>query len=368
MQKRFILLLLIFLGILNLHAQKLRPGIDVQEIKELVSISERTCLPSGYPEDSLFTPPPTKYKMDYRSPELGLSNLWELWVSDDSVAVISIRGTSITIESWLANFYAAMVPAEGEITLSGKECFHYQLSNEPKAAVHVGWLISMGFLYDDMKPQLEKCYQSGIRDILITGHSQGGAIAYLLTAHLMNLRDKGEVPVDYTFKTYAIAAPKVGNLHFAYHFESRTLSGWTYNVVNSQDWVPEAPISIQTLDDFNSTNPFDFAKAIISNQKFPKNLILRSVYLQLEQPSKRAQKNYEKYLGDILAKEIEKKLIGLKVSHYYPSTYFVRTGISIPLIPGKEYFELYPEQSEDIFQHHHHKSYYFLLERMSWNE
>lgn len=362
--RRHSLLLLILLSTLSLNAQKLRPGIDLKELKELVSISERTCLTEGYPPDSLFTPSPTLFSLEYRSPEIGFSNLWELWVSQDSVAVISIRGSNASTESWLSNFYAAMVPAEGEITLSGKECFHYQLSKDPKAAVHVGWLISMGFLIDDMKPWIDKCYHNGISDILITGHSQGGAISYLLTAHLLNLKEKGQIPPSLRFKTYAIAAPKVGNLHFAYELETKTLSGWTFNLVNSQDWVPEAPISIQTLDDFNATNPFDFAKDVISNQRFPRNLILRSVYLQLEQPGKRARKNYEKYLGDILAKEIEKKLVGLKVSHYYPSSYFVRTGISIPLVPGQDYFALYPERSEDIFQHHHHKSYYYLLERL----
>jgi len=38
---------------------------------------------------------------------MGLDNQWGLWVLEDKVACISIRGTTTKQVSWLENFYAA---------------------------------------------------------------------------------------------------------------------------------------------------------------------------------------------------------------------------------------------------------------------
>lgn len=53
---------------------------------------------------------PKGYTMVYRSDEIALLNRWDLWISADSTVVISIRGTTDNFNSWLENFYAAMVP------------------------------------------------------------------------------------------------------------------------------------------------------------------------------------------------------------------------------------------------------------------
>ncbi len=104
------------------------------------------------------------------------------------------------------------------------------------------------------------------------GHSQGGAIAYLLTAHFYNLQQQGKLPADIRFKTYCSAAPKPGNLYFAYDYETTTRGGWACNVVNAADWVPETPFSVQTVSDFNTTNPFVNAKKGNQQTKVPDEL------------------------------------------------------------------------------------------------
>ncbi len=346
--------------------QTLQPGFDKAEYIEMLKLS------AAFGDSSYVAafPKPERYDFIYRSPVVGLDNRWDLWVSKNKnhpSAVISLRGTTANSVSWLGNFYAAMVPAKGELDLGEEEKFAYELAAKPSAAVHVGWLVSMAILSKDIQPKIDSCYRAGIKDMLIMGHSQGGAIAYLLTAYLYDLQKKGQIPQDIRFKTYCSAAPKPGNLYFAYEYEAATQAGWAYNVVNSADWVPEVPLSIQTLDDFNVTNPFVGAKGIIKKQKFPRRVALNYVYNRLSKPSRRAQKNYQKYLGNIAAGLVQKNIAGYTPSDYVNTNNYVRTGNTIVLLAEDDYFEKFPESEEKIFAHHFHPPYLYLAEKIDLN-
>ncbi len=343
------------------YGQPLKPGFNKQEYMEMMYISARTGGDSAY--EAQF-PAPQDYRMIYQSPVMGLENLWDLWVSPGGKAVISLRGTVQKPDSWLQNFYAAMVPARGEIKLSNKETFTYQLTEDPRAAVHIGWLVGMAFLAKDIVPKIDSLYKSGTKDFLIVGHSQGGGIAYLLTAYVYSLQKQNKLPADLRFKTYCSAGPKPGNLYFAYAYEALTQNGWAYNIINAADWVPEVPVTIQTLDDFNKTNPFALAPGIIKKQKFPQNLMLRHVYNKLNKPAREAQKNYEKYLGSMTSKMVFKQIKDLKVPKYYHSNHYVRTGTSIILKPDEAYYKEFPEDSTQIFRHHLHKPYLYLAQKL----
>lgn len=343
-----------------LSGQRLKPGFDKAEYIELLSVSARF-------GDSAYVntfPAPKQFKPIYRSPVIGLDNRWDLWADNQSVAVISIRGTTANSVSWLSNFYAAMVPAKGEIQISNSETFSYQLADDPKAAVHVGWLVSTAFLVKDMLPKIDSCYWAGIKDILIMGHSQGGAIAYLLTAHLKSLQKQSRLPADIQFKTYCSAGPKPGNLYFAYDYEAATQNGWGYNVVNSADWVPEVPFSIQTINDVNTTNPFKGAPALIKKQKLPQRIVLNYIYNSLSKPALKAQKNYQKYLGRLASQTVQKNLKGYVAPAYYHSSDYVRTGTTIVLKADSAYFKKYPDSDDKIFVHHYHMPYLYLAEKL----
>ncbi|MPR35894.1 META domain-containing protein [Cytophagaceae bacterium SJW1-29] len=347
-------------------AQYLQPGFDKVEYIELLKVSAAF-------GDSAYVatfPKPERYDFVYRSPVVGLDNRWDLWVAKDKTrptAVVSLRGTTANSVSWLGNFYAAMVPAKGELTLGEKDTFPYELATNPAAAVHVGWLVSMAILSRDIRPKLDSCYRTGIHDFILMGHSQGGAINYLLTAYLYNLQKKGELPADLRFKTYCSAGPKPGNLYFAYDYEAATQAGWAYNVVNSADWVPEVPLSIQTLDDFNVTNPFVGAKGIIKKQKFPNRVALKYVYNRLSKPSRRAQKNYQKYLGNIASGLVQKNIAGYTPSEYYNSNNYVRTGNTIVLLADADYYQKFPDSAEKVFTHHFHPPYLYLAQKLDLN-
>jgi len=347
----------------QLLAQDLKPYFNTEEYKELLYISAKT----NTPDSVVFNiPAPKLYKMIYRSKIIGLDNLWDLWLNENNtVAAISIRGTTGKAESSLENLYAAMVPAIGELTLSKTDTFQYHLAPDSNAAVHIGWLLSMAYLSKDIVPKIDSLYNSGVKNILLMGHSQGGAINYLLTAYLYSLQRENKLPNDIRFKTYCSAAPKPGNLFFAYFYENITKNGWAFNVVNSADWVPETPISIQTLDDFNSTNLFTNAKKEIQNLKFPKNIILKRVYNKLDKPTRKAQKEYEKYLGEMTSKLIMKKLPDFVPPKYYQSNNYVRTGKTVILFADDNYYKKFPEFSSAISTHHNFNAYLYLLNNMN---
>jgi hypothetical protein len=193
----------------NSFGQALKPGFEKAEYLELLKV----CARHGSPEYVKNIAKPQHSEFLYRSPVMGLENQWDLYMRDDRVAIVSVRGTTASLISWLANFYAAMVPAIGELHLNDTTKFKYHLADNPKAAVHVGWLLSTAYLSKDILPKLDSLYQEGIKDVIIMGHSQGGAIAYLLTAYLYELQNEGRLARDIRFKTYCSAGPKPGNLY-----------------------------------------------------------------------------------------------------------------------------------------------------------
>lgn len=339
------------------NAQKIKPGFNPQEYKELLAISVK----NYYPSETEDIPYPDNYERKYRSQPMGLDNLWELWTTADSTAVISIRGTSADPSSFLANAYAAMVSAKGKLTIAENNVFEYELSENPKAAVHIGWLTSMAFLSQDILPKIDSCYRAGIKDIYITGHSQGGAIAILITSYFNNLQKKGAIPSDIRFKTYSSAGPKVGNQYFANDYSILTQDGWGYNIINPNDWVPESFLTVQTTEDFPDINIFATVKEGIDNQSFFKKVFAKAMYNKVAKPSKKAQRKYQKYFGKMVSKKIEEKLPGFISPTYYQSSNYVHSGNVFVLEANAEYDKLFPYEKTKLMQHHQPYAYYYLI-------
>lgn len=343
-----------------LPAQKLRPGFDKGEYTELLKLTARH-MDTAY---SKKLPLPQVYKLVYRSPVVGLDNRWDLWYNGDGIAAISIRGSTSASISWTENFYTAMAPAKGSLQLSKTNTFDYTLAQASNAAVHTGWLTGMAFLAQDIVPKIDSCYNKGIKDILLVGHSQGGAISYLLTSYLYQLQAAGKLAKDIRFKTYCSAAPKPGNLYYAYAYEQATAGGWAYNVVNTADWVPETPSSVQTLNDFTTGNPFSQTRTFLSRQKFPRNLILKHIFNRLNKPAVKTQRRYERYLGHYTAKIVKKHLAGYKPPVFYNSSNYVRTGNTIILFADEAYHKTYPDNKKNAFTHHGFAPYLYLAQKL----
>lgn len=360
MANRFSLFLLLvtapLTGPLGAQPHKLKAGFEKTEFIDMLRVA------AGH-IDSLTIELPQGYTRVYRSPIVGLDNRWELWGGQNGIGVISIRGTTLDPVGWLENIYAAMVPATGQLQLSATESFAYKLAKNPRAAVHAGWLIGMAYLAKDILPKLDSCIQKGTREFIITGDSQGGAIAFLMTSYLYGQLGN-RLPAGLRFKTYCIAAPKPGNLSYAYDYEITTQGGWGFNVVNAADWVPEFPLSVQTTDDFNGTNPFVSISKAIRRQKFFDRLALNYVFNRLDKPTRKAQQQYQRFLGKYLERIVGKKLPHYGQPAYVKSSHYVRTGQTIVLDADETYYQQYPADAKKLFQNHLLKPYLFLGNRL----
>lgn len=343
------------------NAQKLKAGFDKNEYIKLMQISIRQ---QDTPWVNYKIPYPENYQLIYRSPVVALDNRWDLWLSNDSIAVISIRGTTKNAASWLENFYAAMIPAKGSIQIDNKFKFDYQFSKHPQASVHVGWTIATGCLSQTMLPKIDSLYKHGIKNFVIMGHSQGGAIAYLTTAYIHYKQVNGTLPADIKFKTYCSAAPKPGNLYFAYDYESYTQDGFAYNVVNAADWVPETPVTIQTVKDFNKINPFVDAKSTIKKQKFALKIALKVAYRNLERPTAKALVKNQRFLGYKTSKIVKKTLPEFIPPTYAKTANYTRAGNYITLLGDADYEKAFPDAEEHVFIHHMYEPYLYLVDKL----
>src|SRR5688572_734500 len=203
----------------------LQPGFNAREYAELLTL---TFTGSSVP-DSLKRAVKDPYRLLYQSAEVGFKNRWSLYLRNDNVASIDLRGTISHADSWMANFYAAMIPASGKLELNDSTTFQYQFAADPKAMVHVGWAISVAHLAPDIVAHVMSLYNSQqVKDYFIVGHSQGGALAFLVRSYLEYEKQNGRLPADIVFKTYCSAGPKPGNTYYAYDFDFITRNGWGF--------------------------------------------------------------------------------------------------------------------------------------------
>jgi hypothetical protein len=340
----------------------LQSGFEKREYLHLLRFNSENVDIAGY------TPgiegPPAEYTLAYRSPEIGLKNRWVHWISEGKPDVLNVRGSIADLVSWVANIYAAMVPASGSLQLEKDFRFEYSLSKNPNAYVHVGWLVATAYLSRDMLPHLKRRVNEGQRDFLLMGHSQGGAICFLLNAFIREQMRLGALPADLRLKTYCSAAPKPGNLAFAYDFEWANRGGWAFTVVNSEDWVPETPVTIQTVNDFHPLNPFVGARKMIRQRNIAERVVLRKIFRNLTRPTQKAQQKYEKYLGRMVSRLVRQTLPEFEQPRYVKSSMYMRAGTPVVLRPDAAYFERFRSDPEKVFVHHSLEAYYTIAEQL----
>lgn len=336
----------------------LKPGFDALEYEQSLMANFRytdsAILAKGVNAHAV-------YQNRYTSPEMGLKNQWSLWTHPtEKIALISLRGTIPDPVSWLANLYAAMIPAKGVLQLNDSTSFSYCFSKDSNAYVHVGWTVALGHLAADILEKLKKVYQEGYRDVIIVGHSQGGGLAFL-TSSFLQYHD--EVPKDIRFKTYCSAAPKPGNLYYAYDFEFLNRGGWAFRVVNRADWVPEVPFSVQGLDDFNQLNPFVDIRPALKKQGALQRYYLTSVYKKMDRRTRKAADTFQKYLGDLVDKQVHKTLPQFQKPRFANSNNYTVAGQTIVLMPDSLYHEKFVDNGKNVFLHHMGDPYLYLLKR-----
>ncbi|WP_276483125.1 lipase family protein [Paraflavitalea pollutisoli] len=339
----------------------LKPGFDKREYLDMLRIA-------GHITDSALakemSAAPLEYKSVYKSPEVGLMNQWQLWIRQDKkVGVISLRGTVAATASWLENFYAATVPATGSLQINDSTTFTYKLAESPAATVHVGWLVGLAHMAPDIASHIKTWYQQGIKEFIVVGHSQGGALTILTRSWLHYQTQSGALPKDIVYKTYSSAAPKPGNMPYVYDYDFITRVGWSFTVVNALDWVPETPFSLQSLDDFNEVNPFVNVSASLKQLPWIARTYLNHSFNSMRRTARRSQKKFQKYLGKMVYKQVRKTLPQLKQPAYAPGSNFMRAGTPIILMPDEAYHKAHVFDGKNVFLHHMPLSYYQLVTR-----
>ena len=341
----------------NISAQKiLNSGFDANEYKEVMSVNSQHF-------DTLlgkYTLPDPVSKKIYRSPEVGMGNRWDYWKTSNNVGIISIRGTAPTKVSWLENFYAAMVPATGQIRNTDSTVFNYKLAKDSNAYIHVGWLFGLSFMAADINTMMHSEYDKGVRNFIIVGHSQGGVLALMLRSYLEYTDDAFNN--DVFIKTYASAPPKPGNLYYAYDFEEITQGGWAFRVINTADWVPQMPFTVQKIDDMNKLNPFATYKDLIKNEPWYARAYVNRTMKKINNRSAKLQSTYTDLLGEKSFKFVAKALPTAVNPEPVTSFDYRVCGNAIILRPTKNYTDNYVMKSKKhVFIHHHFYAYWLLV-------
>lgn len=357
--KKILLFVLVY-SILNttVKAQKFDAGFEAAEYADLLNLYFKGFSDTALAKLSNGTLN-YKYETLFISPEVGLSNKCAMYLRSDKTAILNLRGTVAKAESWLANFFSGMIAAKGNLQLNDSTNFEYTVAENTNAYVHVGWMISMAHLAPYFNHCIDSLITKGVNNFIITGHSQGGALSFLTTSYL-HYKYKEKLPLI-RFKTYASAAPKPGNLFYAYDFDFITANGFGFRVVNTEDWVPESPLTVQTIQDMNDVNPVKDAKKILKGQQFFVRLYLNSIYNKMNNASVKTMKRYKKYLGTKLYKFVNKSIPQLQMPTLINSSNYMTAGIPIILKSNTAYKEKFTFTGSNYFVHHMLEPYLFLL-------
>lgn len=355
---RFSIIILVWAVGLSNVVRASEPVFEKNVAKNLVAICNYWLNGKIEGVDSTFVDP--EYKLLYESKLYKMDNRWQMWQKGDDAMVINLRGTTREAISWMENFYAAMIPSEGDILLPDSQKVHYKFAADPRAHVHVGWAMGVSFMIEDILKHIKEANSRGIYKIYITGHSQGGALAHLTRAFLQYLPES-KVSKKNEYIVYAFAPPKPGNRFFAYDYASYTsFNNSSYSIINVQDWVPQVPLSVQSPENMVALNPFASLERNEFKLPFFKRIFAKKIYNSMKNPVKKAQKRFRKVLGRTMEKQIAKKVGDFVVPSFVNDFAYFPVGLTIPLqgIGGE-----CKDTKMKIFWEHLPANYYILIEK-----
>ncbi len=336
-------------------------GYSPQEAKDMIAICNSFTFIKVLNSDKAIAP--KGYEKVYQSGTIGLDNQWQLWKTKN-FAVINFRGSTSEQISWLGNMYSAMIPAQGEIILPGDEQFKYKLSSNSKSNVHSGWTLSTAYLAKDILQHIKMLNYEGIYHFIITGHSQGAAIAQLMRAYLENLPNNHPLKKN-QFKTYAFASPMVGNTFFVEEYMEK-YSNSSFNLNNPNDPVTKMPFTIdkKKMVDINdiATNYSDTTKnyfEILAYRALGKMLFDNPDSAYIEKAGVNVKSQIEKTIGPFTMPQYQMDM------SYSPMKNIIYLGpFTESDIKNKKYvekFNLNPEES--FFQHKPYMYYLYITKK-----
>lgn len=138
--------------------------------------------------------------------------------------VVAFRGTS-NIQNILADIHVLLAKYD-KSSSCGSQC-----------EVHSGFYASYMSLRQQTRDSvLELIHKNPTYEIVVTGHSLGGAIALLAAADLQERLNNLESPSDLKLvSVYTFGAPRVGNVAFAKWPDSLLAKGAKYRITHASD-------------------------------------------------------------------------------------------------------------------------------------
>ncbi len=212
-----------------------------KEAKEMMALATTFTFQHLYGTDKDIVP--KGYKKQFESNVVGMDNKFQVFQKGNK-GYITFRGSTDKGMSWVENFYSAMVPAKGTIQLKDKD-YPYHFADKEGAAVHAGFALAIIFLSEQMIPEIQALNDKGVYDIVISGHSQGGALATLTRCYLENSPTE-TLSEKNTYKTYAFGNPMCGNQEFAEEYKEKYAdTGTAFSIINPEDPIPYMPVNYE---------------------------------------------------------------------------------------------------------------------------
>ena len=199
---------------------------------------------------------------------------------DDAVLVDSFHGpfTDIVV-------FIAYRPLLGQlvVAVSGTSSIKQALQDlrifrrshpSGRGTVHTGfWTI-----YKDIKAQAITAIQKGVadylvREIVLTGHSMGGSIVYLLCLDLFADHQKWLKDLNINIKVVAFGPPRTGDAALVDHFQELSLS---YQKIQGQDAFKE--YSVKGYNDGRPLIQLIYASLTLSDDELLESLPLEQAY------------------------------------------------------------------------------------------
>lgn len=232
--------LLVFLFLVEpVTTAQVPKGFNPELASELIRLCNSYTFLDLYDSDEEIIP--EGYQLFYTSETKGLDNKFQVYLKD-TLAVFNFRGSTADPYSWLENLHSAMIPSSGTIQIEDSY-FQYSLAKDSSASVHGGYALGLSYIYEDIFEAIDSLNSLGYSKIMITGHSQGGALSNMLRALLENL-PSDRFMLDNSYYTYAFAAPMIGDEDFVREYNHRYCrNGTSFNIVNPEDGVPKLPSS-----------------------------------------------------------------------------------------------------------------------------
>ena len=276
---------------------QLSSGFDPVEAHEMIALCNSYTYLELYNDDKAIIP--KGYTKVYTSPVVGMDNKFQVYTKG-KIGVLNFRGSTDKKSSWLENIYSEMIPVEGTITVNDEK-FEYKFGIDTSSNIHSGYALGMAYLHENILNQIDKLNKQGVTNIILTGHSQGGALAILTRAYLEHsVKDK--ISSRNKFKVYTFAQPMSGNVEFMREYNALFCdAGMSYSLINPEDAVPNMPLSYN-----DSTYIKDRVNAIFrKDEKIEKKGTFRDGMINIFEGG--LSKTVHKF-GKAVSKQIQKEL------------------------------------------------------------